>query len=141
MGDNDNQIDPVVVSLCIFMEDEGAETQAAGIIDKVRMNIQIYDEQYHCLNIFILFQVNSLKHRLDRMREVMEEEFPGYESLVPSSAGIDSNKLRNGAAITTNTCNTAQKIRRILTEEISGSYDYYCMHHLYNIWISNRLKN
>jgi len=26
MGDNDEKIDPVVVSLCVFMEDEGAET-------------------------------------------------------------------------------------------------------------------
>ena len=109
MGDNDNQIDPVVISSCIFMEDKGAETQAAGIIDKVRIKIQINDGQCHCLNILIVFQLNSLKHRLDRLRETMEEEFPGFEYLVPSSDGIDSNKLGNGAAITTDTCNTAQK--------------------------------
>jgi hypothetical protein len=34
LGD-DNDIDPVVVSSCIFMEDERAETQADGILDKV----------------------------------------------------------------------------------------------------------
>jgi len=140
MVDNDDKIDPVVVSSGIFMEDEGAKTQAAGIIYKVRMKMQIYDKQYHSLNILILFQVNPLKHRLDRLREVMEEEFPGFESLVPSSAGIDAKKLGNGAAISTDTCNTAQKTRRILTEEISGSYDYDCMHHLRNIWIGNMEK-
>jgi hypothetical protein len=36
-GDND-MIDPVVVSSCIFMEDETSETQANGIVDKVRAN-------------------------------------------------------------------------------------------------------
>jgi hypothetical protein len=34
LGD-ENDIDPVVVSSCIFMEDEWAETQADGILDKV----------------------------------------------------------------------------------------------------------
>jgi hypothetical protein len=36
-GDN-NMIDPVVVSLCIFMENETSEMQAKGIVDKVRAN-------------------------------------------------------------------------------------------------------
>jgi hypothetical protein len=31
-------IDPVVVSSCIFMENETLETQAEGIVDKVRAN-------------------------------------------------------------------------------------------------------
>ena len=36
LGDGvDNTIDPVVVSSCIFMQDETAETQAEGIIDRV----------------------------------------------------------------------------------------------------------
>ena len=35
MLDEDNKIDPLVVSSYIFMEDERAETQAAGIIEKV----------------------------------------------------------------------------------------------------------
>jgi len=30
-------IDPVVVSSCIFMENETSETQAEGIVDKVRV--------------------------------------------------------------------------------------------------------
>ncbi len=35
-GEN-NMIDPVVVSSCIFMENETSETQAKGIVDKVRV--------------------------------------------------------------------------------------------------------
>ena len=38
MLDDDNNIDPLVVSSCIFMEDERAETQAAGIIEKVSVD-------------------------------------------------------------------------------------------------------
>ena len=36
MGEDDN-IDPVVVSSCIFMEDERLEMQANGILNKVRL--------------------------------------------------------------------------------------------------------
>ena len=36
-GDN-NMIDPVVVSSYIFMENETSETQAEGIVDKVRVS-------------------------------------------------------------------------------------------------------
>ena len=35
MLDEDGKIDPVVVSSCIFMDDETAETQSAGIVNKV----------------------------------------------------------------------------------------------------------
>ena len=35
MLDEDGKIDPVVLSSCIFMDDESAETQSAGIVNKV----------------------------------------------------------------------------------------------------------
>lgn len=41
LGDDESEpIDPVVVSSCIFTEDEKAETQAAGLIDKVCLLIK-----------------------------------------------------------------------------------------------------
>ena len=43
--DGDDKIDPVVVLLCIFMEDERSETEAKSILDKV------------CLCIFIVFSI------------------------------------------------------------------------------------
>jgi hypothetical protein len=43
-------------------------------------------------------------------------------------------KLPQIHATVLRTCNGAQKIRRILTEMIVGSYDYDCMHHLRNVW-------
>ena len=33
--DNETMVDPIVVSLCIFMEDKRSETQANGIVAKV----------------------------------------------------------------------------------------------------------
>ena len=55
-------------------------------------------------------------------------------SEVPSVDGIDVAKLSNGGTITTDTCNSAQKLRRILIEKIPGAFDFDCMHHLRNIW-------
>ncbi len=35
------------------------------------------------------------------------------------------------------TCNQAQKVRRLLIAQINGSYDYDCMNHLRNAWFGN----
>lgn len=48
----DNKIDPVVVSSCIFLEDERSETQAEGIVAKVRVPA----------HIVIYFHVSSNRH-------------------------------------------------------------------------------
>ena len=37
--DGEPKIDPVVVSSCIFMEDERSETQVESIVEKVRRNV------------------------------------------------------------------------------------------------------
>jgi hypothetical protein len=38
LADDNEMIDPVVVSSCIFMEDETLDMQAKGKVDKVRAN-------------------------------------------------------------------------------------------------------
>ena len=70
----------------------------------------------------------------------MNESFPDLVHLVPCQTNIDINKLGDGGQITSDTCNGAQKIRRILTEMIVGSYDYDCMHHLRNVWFGGMEK-
>ncbi len=35
------------------------------------------------------------------------------------------------------TCNTTQKVRRILFDQISGAYELDCMNHLRNVWLGN----
>ena len=37
----------------------------------------------------------------------------------------------------TDTCNTAQKVRRILVDRIAGTYELDCMNHLQNVWFGN----
>ena len=75
---------------------------------------------------------------MQRLREVIDDKFPGNSHLVPSEDEIDISKLGHGATVTTDTCNAAQKLRRILTDLIPGvCYEYDCMHHLRNVWFGN----
>ena len=77
--DGDDKIDPVVVSSCIFMEDESLETEANSILDKVCLFISLCllsDSHSYNNFSFILFKINSLKDRLDRLREVVEKKTP-----------------------------------------------------------------
>ena len=84
-------------------------------------------------------QINSLKHRLDRLREVVEEKYPGNSHLVPSSDEISTIKL-NGANIITDTCSSAQKVRRIVCAKVDGLHSFDCMQHIRNVWIGNMEK-
>ena len=87
---DDNQLDPVVVSSCIFLEDETSEKQTDGILEKL----------------------NLLKKRLRRLREVVEEMFPDeIHNMLPSDNNIDISKMGYGGAITTDMCNSARKTR------------------------------
>ena len=56
-----------------------------------------------------MFQINSLKDRLDSLRKVIDDEFPGNSHLVYSSDGITMDKLK-GANIMTGTYTAAQKV-------------------------------
>ena len=88
-----------------------------------------------------LCQINSLKNRLTCLREVMDELYPEDDNsdLVPSPDAIDIAKLEDGV-ITTDTCNSAQKFRRLIIEQIPGAYEYDCMNHLRNVWFGNMEK-
>lgn len=72
----------------------------------------------------------------------MDELYPNDDNsdLVPSPDEIDTAKLSKGV-INTDTCNAAQKFRRILVEHIPGAYEYDCMHHLRNIWVGSAEKD
>ena len=62
------------------------------------------------------------------------------ETSSPPESEIDPKKLSNGANIITDTCNAAQKLRRILVGTIVGCYEYDCMHQLHNVWFGNMEK-
>ena len=94
------------------------------------------DNKYHC----VLLQLNSLKDRLSRLHKVLNEFYPGNSHLIPSPEQVDIQKLSHGGLIMSNTCNQAQKVRRLLVAQIEGSYDYDCMNHLRNVWLGNAEK-
>ena len=70
---------------------------------------------------------------------------PDLLDLIPDVDKIDINKLTNGC-VTTDTCNSAQKTRRILVKivsEIDGGivHEQDCFHHLRNVWINGVAKS
>ena len=85
-------------------------------------------------------QINSLKHRLSRVHNVLDEYAPGSSIEIPSEEGIDISKLSQGGTITTDMCNAIQKLRQILIDKIPGTCDFDCMHRLHNIWVGNMEK-
>ena len=81
-----------------------------------------------------MVQINVLKDRITHLKNVVNREFPNYVHSLPTPDEIDIAKLGNGGAITTDTCNTALKTRRILANKIGGQvHEMDCMHHLRNV--------
>ena len=111
---DDNQLDPVVVSSCIFLEDKTSEKQTDGILEKL----------------------NLLKKRLRRLGEVVEEMFPDkIHNMLPSDNNIDISKMGYGGTITTDKCNSDRKTRRIQVERIESTIqEMDCTHHMWNVW-------
>ena len=84
-------------------------------------------------------QIVILKKRLQRWRDFTEREFldqPELLQLIPTGSDIDLQKLANTGAITTDTCNSAQKTRRLLVEIVGSVYEQDCFNHLRNVWIN-----
>ena len=103
--------------------------------------------KYHLPNIElkIKLQMDGLKKRLSRWREVTAREFPDRPDLldmIPAPDGISIKKLNKGT-INTDTCNAAQKDRRLLVQEAGDDITIYqqdCMHHLRCVWINGVSK-
>jgi hypothetical protein len=92
--------------------------------------------------IFIpISQLDLLRDRLERLRKCIAENHPDKVELVPSPDSIDIDKLGGGGVVMTNTCNTAQKLRRILVEASDDILDLDCMNHLRNVWVGNMEKS
>ena len=74
------------------------------------------------------------------MHEFLDQYYPGNSHLLPLPEDIDIQKLSHGGLITSDTCNQAQKVRRLLVALVDGSYDYDCMNHFRNVWLGNAEK-
>ena len=73
------------------------------------------------------------------MREFNDR--PDLLLLIPDPDSINIDNLGDGGTITTDTCNAAQKVRRLLVEYINGTVNEQdCMQHLRNVWINGVTK-
>ena len=104
----DEDIDPIVLSSCIFMEDKRSEMHADGILNRVNTNdcndrAFFFNNLAQCKPPLCLVQINYLKNKLTRLGDVMGIHCPEKLHLVPSPAGIDTSKLGDGGVIMTDT--------------------------------------
>ena len=57
--------------------------------------------------------------KLTRLREVLEELFPGMPHDIPDPSEMDISKLGGGGAVTSDNCNGAMKVKRLLKAEVA----------------------
>ena len=156
----DGNLDPVIVSSFIYVDNETSVRCLQSIIETVSnmshnsgvWYIPIYI--FACLYIYNLtnivfvsfatLQLDKLKYCLTRCRDITKREFPSRPDLLdmtPKPDSINIDKLVEGGTITTDTCNAAHKVCRLLVEHINGHVNkQYCMHHLRNVWINGVAK-
>ena len=112
MGDGPDSIDPIIVSSCVVLEDETSEKQVDGIVNKVSY-------QYFDMANMLYRLINSLKNRLIRLSKIVQRDCPDLIEMLPSPDDIDITKLGvHAGLITTDSCNAAQKARRLLQHKI-----------------------
>ncbi len=86
-------------------------------------------------------KINSLKERLLQLQQVVLRDYPQLHESIPSTDGINIKKLGQHGLIMTNSCNAAQKARRLLQHKIGGTvFELDCHHHLRNVWIQGMEK-
>ena len=83
------------MSSCAFTEDETSDSQAEGIVNKVRC-LSLYLRLPSSTRNLIMplihsVQIISLKNRLVRLRNVINEKFPEMKHLVPSPDDVSPN--------------------------------------------------
>ena len=78
-------------------------------------------------------QIESLKIRLNRLREVVERDYPKGSSAIPSDNGIDMKKLGKHGVVMSDSCNAALETKLALQLVVGGittAIDCFC--HLRN---------
>ena len=78
---------------------------------------------------------------MQRLIDVVKARYPDKVDLIPKPDSISIDKLGNDGVIMTDTCNGAQKLRRVLVDRIDGARDLDCMNHLRNVWIGGMEKS
>eukprot|EP00985_Skeletonema_marinoi_P013178 scaffold6499_cov134-Skeletonema_marinoi.AAC.1 len=95
-SDNEHEYKTVLMSCCIFPEDETAKQQIESID-------------------------NFLKEQgalLEEWKLVIEKMYPDYAHDIPDAASLDLGKLADGGVVTTDTFNSAKSVMRMMIELI-----------------------
>ena len=129
--DGNKEMEIVNVSSCIFLDDEKSDTVAEAIVNKVSYHDLTLDSVF-LTHALIYLQIESLKSRLVRLRDVATEVCPDKVDLIPSPDKIDTSKFKG--MVNMDNCNGANKTAEILLKKWPGSLRGHCMNHARNTW-------
>ena len=86
------------------------------------------------------FQIDSLKHRLERVCEVSLRDNPEHVNDCPSPDSIDNSKA-DKVDLTRDNCSTARKVKRLSNKRLGNEYfEVDCHNHLRNSYLCNYVK-
>ena len=90
---------------------------------------------------------------LQRWEETTKRMYPSYNHDIPPSCAMNIGKLGSGGAVTSDTCNSARKTRRLLVDCIEEAardlspdnennhiIEVDCYNHLRNVWLGGMIK-
>ena len=80
MGD-DMEIDPAIVSSCIFLDDESAQSTMDSIFTKVCLSLLSFKSstiQIDVIFVLSFFHLNLLQERIKLLREVLTRYNPSF---------------------------------------------------------------
>ena len=66
------------------------------------------------------------RSKLDAWRKAVEELDPDFKHDIPAPSELTIAKLGGGGAISTDTCNQARKLRRLLRAEVAKAVEAEC---------------
>jgi hypothetical protein len=110
---SDHNLDPVIVSSCIFLEDESAQVTNDALFSKI----------------------DSLKGNLQRFRDEVQRSCPDLLVQIPYPSSINRKKLKD-TVFMGDTCATQQKSKRLKILAVGGKEKnqldcHHCVHNLY----------
>ena len=85
-------------------------------------------------------QITSLKERLEHLRKKVLDTCPQHLHLIPPPSSIGESKLGK-AALTSDNCNAAQKVKRLSNKRLGGEcHEVDCHNHMRNTFLCNPVE-
>ena len=127
----DDILRPLVLSSAMILEGETSEQQCDAVVKMIK---------------------RGGKH-LQHWEATMKNIYPSYNHDIPPSSAMNIGKLGSGGAVTSDTCNSARKSRRLLVDCIEEAardtnpdnlnnhvIAVDCYNHLQNVWLGGMIK-